>query len=191
MWKITKDKHWVTTSVCVCLFSMPHTLIGTEAPFAVVIVALGGGTPHLAIAASRWGAGLVGVSQESEGKDARASLCVSSHCRHGWWEKTKGCEITWLGSQVPLLSAERVHTPAFSFRTAGLWYIESGEDVENSIMEALARHTRVSLSNPLGAQPQNYRPLIFFQRETIFYLAKTLMCCLKKKKSFICQTQMC
>lgn len=64
-----------------------HTLIGTEAPFAVVIIALGGSAPHLAVAAPGRGAGVVGVSQESEGKDARAPLCVSSHGGHRWWER--------------------------------------------------------------------------------------------------------
>lgn len=53
-------------------------------------------------------------------------------------------------------------------------------------MEALARHARVSLSNPLGAQPQNYRPLIFSQRETIFLSGKNAHVLPKKKKvSFI------
>lgn len=74
-------------SVCFSAFRFStntvHTLIGTEAPFAVIVVALGGGTPHLAVAASRRGAGIVGVAQESEGKDARAPLGVSSHCGHG------------------------------------------------------------------------------------------------------------
>lgn len=39
-----------------------RTLIGTEAPFAVVIIALGGSAPHLAVAAPGRGAGVVGVS---------------------------------------------------------------------------------------------------------------------------------
>lgn len=60
--------------------------------------------------------------------------------------------LKWNSTGVVLsLSAEHVHTLAFSFRTAGLWYITSGADVENSIMEALSRHACASQSNPLGA----------------------------------------
>ena len=64
-------------------WSMPsllHTLVRTETPLAVVIVTLGGGTPHLAIAASRCGTGVIGVSQEGEGEGTGTSFCISSHC---------------------------------------------------------------------------------------------------------------
>lgn len=72
--------------------SLLHTLVRTETPLAVVIVTLGGGTPHLAIAASRWGTGFIGVSQEGEGEGTGTSFWISSHCWHGWkaTKATKG-----------------------------------------------------------------------------------------------------
>jgi len=60
-----------------------RTLVGTEAPLAVVVVALGAGAPHLAVAAPGRGAGFVGVAQEGEGEDAGASLGVPPHRGHG------------------------------------------------------------------------------------------------------------
>lgn len=92
--KVNFKKKFHPMSQCVFLFyqllkcpQTGRTLIGTEAPFAVVIIALGGSAPHLAVAAPGRGAGVVGVSQESEGKEARAPLCVSSHGGHRWWER--------------------------------------------------------------------------------------------------------
>lgn len=63
------------------------TLIRAEAPLAVVVVTLGGGAPHLAVAPPRRGARLVGVAQEGKGEGAGASFSVPTHCGQGWRDK--------------------------------------------------------------------------------------------------------
>ena len=59
------------------------TLIRTEAPLAVVVVALGGGAPHLTVATSRSSATVISVSKEREGEHTGGTLRVSSNGGHG------------------------------------------------------------------------------------------------------------
>lgn len=47
----------------------PHTLVGAEAPLAVVVIAGCGSTPHLSITAAGAGAALILIAQEGEGED--------------------------------------------------------------------------------------------------------------------------
>lgn len=50
------------------------TLIRTEAPLAVVVVAAGGSAPQLAVVATCAGTGVVLVPKEDEGEYTRGSL---------------------------------------------------------------------------------------------------------------------
>lgn len=50
------------------------TLVRTEAPLAVVVIAAGGSTPQLAVIATCAGTGVVLVPKEDEGEHARGSL---------------------------------------------------------------------------------------------------------------------
>lgn len=102
------------------------------------------------------------------------------------------CRITlkWNATGVVLSpSAERVHTLAFSFRTAGLWYITSGADVENSIMEALSRHACVSQSNPLVLNwclTTKLPPTDFLsKRDHIFFISQKRSRVALKKKLYL------
>ena len=61
----------------------PHTLVRAEAPLAVIVVAGGGRTPQLPIAAAGAGAALVLVAQEGEGEDAWGTFRVPAHSGHG------------------------------------------------------------------------------------------------------------
>lgn len=67
----------------VLLLDTVYTLIRAETPFAVIIVAPGGGAPHLAVTSSGRGARLVGVAQEGEGEGTGASFGVPTHGRQG------------------------------------------------------------------------------------------------------------
>ena len=60
-----------------------RTLIGAEAPLAVIIVVGGGRAPQLAITAAGAGAALVLVAQEGEGEDAGGTFRVPAHSGHG------------------------------------------------------------------------------------------------------------
>lgn len=55
------------------------TLVWTEAPLAVVVVAAGGGAPEFAVAAPRARARLVFVPQEDEGEHAGSSLGIPTN----------------------------------------------------------------------------------------------------------------
>ena len=110
------------------------TLVRTETPFAVIIVTLGGRAPHLAITAPRWGTGLIGVTQESEGEDAGASLCISSNSGHGYGGETK---VNWRSKTCSKLS--QLICQNISSKQFVLW--KSTDGIENSIMKALAQHT--------------------------------------------------
>ena len=59
-----------------------HTLVGTEAPLAVIIIGSSGGTPYLPIIATGAGTALVFVTQEGEGEDAWGTFGIPTHCRH-------------------------------------------------------------------------------------------------------------
>ena len=61
----------------------PHTLVRAEAPLAVIVVAGGGRTPQLPIAAAGAGAALVLVAQEGEGEDTWGAFRVPAHSGHG------------------------------------------------------------------------------------------------------------
>lgn len=135
-----------------------RTLIGTEAPFAVVIIALGASAPHLAVAAPGRGAGLVGVSQESEGKDARAPLCVSSHGGHRCWERQQ--------DRSPQSLMNRFVS---SISLQNSWFVIHCE--WRRCGKQLWQDAHTSISNLLANKPPNYRPLIFYQREIMFNLA--------------------
>lgn len=59
------------------------TLVRAEAPFTIVIEALGDSTPHLAITASRGSARVIGVAQESEREHTGSAFWIPSHRGHG------------------------------------------------------------------------------------------------------------
>lgn len=56
------------------------TLVWTEAPLAVVIVAAGGGAPELPVIAPRARARLVFVPKEDEGEHTGSSLGIPTNC---------------------------------------------------------------------------------------------------------------
>lgn len=60
----------------------PGTLVGAEAPLAVVVVAVRGGAPQLAVAAAFAGAALVLFAQEGEGEDAGRAFRVPANSGH-------------------------------------------------------------------------------------------------------------
>lgn len=60
----------------------PRTLVGAEAPLAVVVVALGGGAPQLPVATAFAGAALVLLAQEGEGEDAGGTIRVPTNSGH-------------------------------------------------------------------------------------------------------------
>lgn len=70
----------------------PHTLVGAEAPLAVIIVVGGGRTPQLPITAASAGAALMLVAQEGEGEDTWGTFRVPAHSGHG-------CGIRDMGQQ--------------------------------------------------------------------------------------------
>lgn len=61
---------------------VPGTLVGAEAPLAVVVVAVRGGAPQLAVAAAFAGAALVLFAQEGEGEDAGRAFRVPANSGH-------------------------------------------------------------------------------------------------------------
>lgn len=66
-----------------CVVTGGVTLVGTEAPLAVVVVAAGGGAPELAVAAPRARARLVLVPEEDEGEHTGSALGIATNCGHG------------------------------------------------------------------------------------------------------------
>lgn len=60
----------------------PGTLVGAEAPLAVVVVAVRGGAPQLAVTAAFAGAALVLFAQEGEGEDAGRAFRVPANSGH-------------------------------------------------------------------------------------------------------------
>lgn len=61
------------------LIFMLLTLVRTKAPFLVIIVAVSGGAPQLAISTSLTSAGVILFTQENEGEVAGLTLRVSTN----------------------------------------------------------------------------------------------------------------
>lgn len=83
----------------------PGTLVGAEAPLAVVVVAVRGGAPQLAVAAAFAGAALVLFAQEGEGEDAGRAFRVPANSGHdcGVGDTRQGQR----GAQAPRHQARR------------------------------------------------------------------------------------
>lgn len=68
---------------CLCPMARAPTLVGAEAPLAVIVVVGRGRAPQLPIAAAGAGAALVLVAQEGEGEDTGGTFRVPTHSGHG------------------------------------------------------------------------------------------------------------
>lgn len=64
-------------------WSEPCTLVGAEAPFAVIVIVGRGRTPQFAVAAAGAGTALVLVAQEGEGEDTGGAFRVPANGGHG------------------------------------------------------------------------------------------------------------
>lgn len=79
-WNTSSDEGWLMTSVnryplrLITIHITGLTLIRTEAPFLVLIVAVSGATPQLSISSSLAGAGVILFTQEHKGEVAGLSL---------------------------------------------------------------------------------------------------------------------
>lgn len=60
----------------------PGTLVGAEAPLAVLVVAVRGGAPQLPVPAALAGAALMFLAQEGEGEDAGGTFRVPAKSGH-------------------------------------------------------------------------------------------------------------
>lgn len=66
------------------------TLVGAEAPFAVIVIVGCGRAPHLPIAAAHAGTALMLVAQEGEGEDTGGPLRVPANSGHGCGARDMG-----------------------------------------------------------------------------------------------------
>lgn len=79
-------EHFILSTAC--RMDILLTLVRTESPFLVVIIAISGSTPQLAIAPSLTGAGVVLLTQEFKGEVAGFSLRVSTNHSSVWPKQT-------------------------------------------------------------------------------------------------------